>query len=304
MELSTQSELCEIFPKLKQDLLEGKGDTLARFKVPRHQYQVKELTSPLEKLLFSKMCIAASQVIERQCDREYNPNPGPLAPPRPRGTVICEQTEEQLEGLPTNNLINERDFSVFDRRSKQPAKTANKCFTGQNLKNDMTLLHADPELTNTAKKVGKMLNEREYVWNQEQKQLKSMNDEKKYRKAQNTYAYQNRVLAACKTWGGPCQSVDELNAALLRADNEAKCITQEITYYKLTHMSEFSANRQLFRVRGISNEEKLENLYQILSLSEDSIAERAGVVLPSNQEVLQTLQQIGDGTTTPPAQQI
>ena len=203
---------------------------------------MKELTSPLEKLLFKRMCTAASHVIERQCDWEYNPNPGPLAPPRPRGTVICEQTEEELEGLPTNNLVSERDSSVFDRLSRQPAKTANKSFTGQNMKNDMTLLHADPQLTESGKKVWKMLKERESVWNDEQKRLKSMKDTKKYQKAQNTYAYQNRVLAACKTWDGPCQSLEKLNAALLRADNEANCLTQEIMYYKLTHMSEFSAN--------------------------------------------------------------
>ena len=60
-----------------------------------------------------------------------------------------------------------------------------------------------------------VLKETESAKNDEQKRLKSLKNTKKYQKAQNTYAYQNRVLAACKTWGGPCQSVEELNAALL-----------------------------------------------------------------------------------------
>ena len=178
---------------------------------------------------------------------------------------------------------------MFDKLSRQPAKRANKSFTGQNLKNDMTLLHADPQLTESGKKVWKMLKERESVWNDEQKRLKSMKDTKKYQKAQNTYAYQNRVLAACKTWGGPCQSVAELNALLLQADNKVICFTQEITYYKLTHMSKFLANRQLFRVRGITYEEKLENLTNILS---------------SDHEMLQTLQPTENTTAAdPPAMQ-
>ena len=44
----------------------------------------------------------------------------------------------------------------------------------------------------------------------------------------------------------------------------------------------------------------------MLSSEEDSIAEHAGVVLTSNQGILQTLlpMEIGDGNTTPPVQQI
>ena len=70
-----------------------------------------------------------------------------------------------------------------------------------------------------------MLKERESARNDEQKRLQSMKDTKKYQKAQNTYKYQNKVLAACETLDIPCQSVEEFNAALLRADNEANCLT-------------------------------------------------------------------------------
>ena len=44
VEVSDQSKLCEILPKLHKDLLENKTDTLAGFTLPRHQYQVKPLS--------------------------------------------------------------------------------------------------------------------------------------------------------------------------------------------------------------------------------------------------------------------
>ena len=85
---------------------------------------------------------------------------------------------------------------------------------------------------------------------------------KRFEKSQNTYAFQNRTLAACETWGGPFQSVAELTNAIEKADDKLKqkCVKTEITYYKLILMSEFFVNKQLFRVNGIDYEAKLANL--------------------------------------------
>ena len=295
VQFSSQKELCNILPKLKNYLRGGKTDTLAEFKVARHQYQVKDLTSDLELLILKKMCFAASNRIERQCDREYNPTPGPLAHP-PRATIICQETEDELEGLPTNNLICERDLSHFDRKSKLVAKNANKKFRATNLRCDMTQLHADPQLTEVAKKIGKQLAEREAAWHAEQKCLQALHLEKKFRKAEGSCAYQNKVLDICKTWGGPCVTVNQLNAALQRAPDEKVCVTNELTYYRLTHQLEYKANRQLFRVRGITHEEKLENLTDILSTNEDHNLALRQISLPSNADVLNTLQP-NDGNT-------
>ena len=71
----------------------------------------------------------------------------------------------------------------------------------------------------------------------------------------------------------------ELDTALQRADNEGNCLTQEITYYKLTHISEFSSNRQQFMIRGTTFKEKLEDLTNILSSEEHFVVACAGVVL-------------------------
>ena len=55
VEISDQTKLCEILPKLHKDLLDNKTDTLAEFTLPRHQYQVKPLTTDFEKLLLKKI---------------------------------------------------------------------------------------------------------------------------------------------------------------------------------------------------------------------------------------------------------
>lgn len=114
VEVCTQSDLCKIFPKLYQDLLDGRTDTLSEFVMPRHQYQVKELSSELEKLLLTKLCTAAAHVIKLQCGREYFPD----ETAQPRATQLFALSEAEKEGLPTNNLKPERAFSVFDRLAR------------------------------------------------------------------------------------------------------------------------------------------------------------------------------------------
>ena len=113
---------------------------------------------------------------------------------------------------------------------------------------------------------------------------------KKSEKAKGIRAYQNRVLANCKTWGGPCVTERDLDEALLKAENESFCISQELTYYKLTHPTEFSVNKHLFRIRGISEEEKMSNLRCILSTEEDMSDNHMKVgQLPTDQNVLTAL---------------
>ena len=74
MEKSSQTDLCILFPKLYEDLLVGNTNTLSDFVVKRTQYQVKDLSSDLEKLLLKKFCTHAAAVIKLQCGREYFPD--------------------------------------------------------------------------------------------------------------------------------------------------------------------------------------------------------------------------------------
>ena len=257
---------------------------MSDFVVKRTQYQVKDLSSDLEKLLLKKFCTHAAAVIKLQCGREYFPDDSTAS----RATQISSLSELE-QGLPTNNLLPERDFSVFDRLSRV-AKMANRKFSGKNIRNDMTLLHHNPELTITAKKSVSDLASREAQWKNEQMQLKYQNDARKSEKAKGVHAYQNRVLANCKTWGGPCISENDLDNALIKAENESFLVKQELIYYKLTHPTEFSGNKHLFRIRGVSDEEMMTNLRCILSNEEDMNLYRSKVGrLPTDNYVLKAL---------------
>ena len=99
----------------------------------------------------------------------------------PRATQVCDLTEEELQGYPTNNLDTERDFSVFYRLAKV-AKMANRNFNTTDIKkNNMSLLGQDPEqdLTDAAKRVIPKLAERTANRTNEQLQLLALNDEEK-----------------------------------------------------------------------------------------------------------------------------
>ena len=231
-----------------------------------------------------------------QCGREYFPGGDQTDE---SATNISELSEEKKTGLPTNNLIPERDFSVFDRLSRI-AKQRNRKFKATNIRNDMTMLGStDIHVTPAAKKSVKRLAEREGKWAADQKRLKLENDLKKTKKAEGVNAYQKRVLQNCKTWGGPCTTTAELERALQLCEKEEFCVTQELTYYKLTHPSEFIGNRQMFRVRGISHDEKLDNLRNLLEDEENSQDQRrkAGHI-PSNKEVLEQIRGLDSNQDT------
>ena len=97
------------------------------------------MSSDLEKLLLRKFCTHAAAVIKLQCGREYFPDDSTTS----RATQISSLSELE-QGLPTNYLIPECDFSVFDRLSRV-AKMVNRKFEGTSIRNDMTLLHQNPD---------------------------------------------------------------------------------------------------------------------------------------------------------------
>ena len=66
---------------------------------------------------------------------------------------------------------------------------------------EMSDLDIENEINETAKKSVSELSAREVNWKNEQKKLKHQNDDKKSEKAKGIRAYQNRVLANCKTCG-------------------------------------------------------------------------------------------------------
>ena len=108
MERSSQTELLKILPSLYNDLLLKKVDTLKAFQLDIQRINIKE---PSELgLQITNMCLSAAEAIKLQCGREYGFADGE----EQRATVLATEESEKLVGLPTNNLITERDFSKFD----------------------------------------------------------------------------------------------------------------------------------------------------------------------------------------------
>ena len=54
----------------------------------------------------------------------------------------------------------------------------------------------------------------EVAWNKSQEEKMKIRLEKKLEKAKRGKDYTNRLLKDCKSWGGPCTSVDELKSIL------------------------------------------------------------------------------------------
>ena len=89
VEICNQDELCNIFPKLYEDLLNGSMDTLTEYIVKYKHLPIQEPTSELENEILKKMCIDAAEAIDRQCGREYGF--GKLKDEKPRATQVMLQ---------------------------------------------------------------------------------------------------------------------------------------------------------------------------------------------------------------------
>ena len=136
MERSSQTELLKILPSLYNDLLLKKVDTLKAFQLDIRRLNIKE---PSELgLQIINMCLSAAEAIKLQCGREYGFADGE----EQHATILATEEPEKLVGLPTNNLITERDFSKFDRLAKV-AKSRNRKFTAKGIRDGMVLFKSD-----------------------------------------------------------------------------------------------------------------------------------------------------------------
>ena len=80
--------------------------------------------------------------------------------------------------------------------------------------------------------------------------------------------YVNKLLAQCKSWGGPVVSIPELEAVIVmkRHHDEVETVVKtELTYYKHAHRAEVIASPSLFKLIRVSHEERLSNLMVLLS---------------------------------------
>ena len=78
--------------------------------------------------------------------------------------------------------------------------------------------------------------------------------------------YVNKLLAQCKSWGGPVVSIQELEAVMKRHYDTVETVVKvELAYYKHTHSAEVIANPSLFKLIKVTHEERLGNLLALLN---------------------------------------
>ena len=87
----SQKELCDIFPKLYQDLLCGVTDTLRKYSVSYRHITVTPPASELDKTIMNKLCENAAKCIKVQCGREYGFDQNP----HPRATEIYKLADQE-----------------------------------------------------------------------------------------------------------------------------------------------------------------------------------------------------------------
>ena len=295
VEISSQEQLMDIIPKLHQDLLQMKTDTLKEFVVTIRHIPVPTLTNEASEELIKKMCISAAESIKRQCGREYGfGNADEIL----RATDISTLTSEQREGLPTNNCINERDLSKFDREATV-SRCRNKRFKAKNIRNNMVLYKSKEarRLDRISKKIALVLSERERNWDADQKKKNNDRLQEKINKAKRGQDYVMRLLKDCKTWRGPATTGEELRESLSGRDDQQHILRTEMAYYAHTHKQDRIANKDLYRINGISFEDMLENL--TILLDDDGCGPTASTAnLPTNSDVVSLLKTPMDQVAT------
>ena len=174
---------------------------------------------------------------------------------------LCQEIED------TNNVVAECNLSVFDQKAIV-AKSRNYKFKAKSIRNDI-VLHKSSFTTapdHIMKKMVTMLNKREDDWTQEQKWLLKLKIEEKIDMAKKQSQYVNKLLAQCKSWGGPVVSIQELEAVMKRHHDTVETILKvELAYYKHTHRVEVIANPSLFKLIKVTHEERLSNLLVLLN---------------------------------------
>ena len=288
VEKSTQDTLLKILPKLYEDLKNNNINTLEDFRVKYSRIVVEDLTEPLQLLILEKLCSHAADAVLRQCGREYG-FAGDGSSVGDRGvTNLKSLPNELLKVLPTDNLNCERQLSEFDRRAVA-AKSRNRNFKARGIRDDMVLYNANIQIVNNVtRSVQELLTAQEIGWTQAQKDLKKQRVLAKMAKAEQSQIYQNKLLVKCKSLGGPGTNIESLKMILSqRPDIQEVIVRTELSYYRQCHRSDILNWRELYRLNGISHEERMENLFILLGDSYEQLSINAR--LPTNNEALQLL---------------
>ena len=192
--------------------------------------------------------------------------------------------------MPSNDINTERDLAKFSHLTVL-AKFRNKKFTAKVIRNDIVLFQSFQSVVDsTTKKTNKVLNDRQKNWNVDQKTLQKERIQQKINEHSKEGEYITKPLQACKSWGGPWTTANELEIVHLNKNKDIsnKIVRTELSYYRKTHQAVRHETPELFKPTKISHEEWLENLFVLLSNRTNKIASTASTAmldLPTNEEL-------------------
>ena len=160
------------------------------------------------------------------------------------------------------------------------------------MKNDLVVHKSNGKdiiVDSSTKTIAKVLLTREKIWDESQKSRLHSRIQLKCKKSQKAKDYAKKNLQDCKSWMGPCTSAEELlNILKVKPDKVEFIVRTEMAYYTHCHKQEKLQQHELFKLNGISYEEKLTNLCTLLS-SDLPESTKTVANLPTNNDIFQAL---------------
>lgn len=128
-EVGTQEQFVNTLPKLYADLMNSKLSTLEGYSVP-YKFSIEWELENVHEAILSKICVQVAKNLKVARGREYGIVDDNDRPLKERGTQINLLSREELLGLPTNNILSERELAMFDIQMKKFARSTNQHFKG------------------------------------------------------------------------------------------------------------------------------------------------------------------------------
>ena len=157
--------------------------------------------------------------------------------------------DDDLKLFPSHNLDCERNLSVAGVFMEMGSKCSNKNFRARCVRDNVTLHHSS-EVKKLDGELRALLDQREEEWDAVQRGIKVRHLESLIQKGKNRENYIDKVLAKCKTWGGPFTKTDEMKVVLTKEDEDGqrKILRHEIVFQKATHPNDALLRKELYLI--------------------------------------------------------
>ncbi|KAG1683162.1 Low density lipoprotein receptor adapter protein 1-B [Nymphon striatum] len=125
------------------------------------------------------------------------------------------------------------------------AKNRNRRFKAKNIQNNMVLYKCSKEIKidKLSRTLAAILSCREAQWDVLQHEKLKTRLEAKLNKSKKSEDYTKKLLQNCKSWRGPCTSLEELQQILKeKSDQNVQIVKTELAYYAHAHKADKIAN--------------------------------------------------------------